>query len=276
MDNSSLDILRKHADHMRFLSLKMAYECGRNAHLGGGLSLIEALAVLYGSVMNAKEKNLPYEDRDKFILSKGHGVLGYYAALAEFGIIEEKLLDSFLDDGSDLIAHPVMNTEIGIEASTGSLGQGISLAAGLALAAKKKNYSYHTYAVCGNGELNEGSVWEACMFISGNRLDNFTLFVDNNHMQSDGLSKDVLDVSDKYSEMLDSLGFQVSVIDGNNIEELYSAFHDDSNKGVPKAVVGNTVKGKGISFMENNNEWHHNRLTKEKYDIAIAELGYAE
>lgn len=267
-----IDNLKKHALHMRELSLKMAYNCGGSTHLGGGLSLIEALAVLYGSVMNTADHSLPYNEQDKFILSKGHGVLGYYAALAEFGIISEDLLDTFLLDGSDLIAHPVMKPEIGLEASTGSLGQGISLAVGFALAAKKKGYTYKTYVLCGNGECNEGSVWEACMSAVNFRLDNLTLFIDNNHMQSDGASDGIMDVSDKYPGMLDALGFQTFVVDGNDIGQVCEALHTAHEKGKPKAVIGNTVKGKGISFMENNADWHHNRLTKDQYDAAISEL----
>lgn len=268
----AVEDLRAHAAHMRELSLRMAYHCGGNAHLGGGLSLIEAMAVLYGDVMNAADRSLPYGKKDKFILSKGHGVLGYYAALAEFGIIGEELLESFLQDGSDLIAHPVMKPELGLEASTGSLGQGISMAVGLALAAKKKNYPYRTYVICGNGESNEGSVWEACMSAVNFRLDNLTVFLDNNHMQSDGRSDTVMDVSGRYSGMLDALGFQVIEIDGNDIGQVYRAYHEPHVDGRPKAIVGNTVKGKGIGFMENNNEWHHNRLTKDRYEAALAEL----
>lgn len=264
--------LKKHANHIRTVSLKMAYECGGNAHLGGGISLAEALAVLYGDVMNTRDRSLPYEKQDKFILSKGHGVLGFYAALAEFGIIEESLLDTFLKDGSDLIAHPVMKPEIGLESSSGSLGQGISMGIGLALSAKKKGYGYQTYVLCGNGECNEGSVWEACMSAVNFGLDNFTLFIDNNHMQSDGASTGVMNVSDKYTDMLKALGFQTFEVDGNNVEELFNVFHEAHNEGVPKAIVGNTIKGKGVSFMENNNEWHHNRLTKEQYELALAEL----
>ena len=165
--------LEAHAKHMRITALKMANRCGGNAHLGGGLSIMEAMAVLYGAVMNSRD--LPYAEQDKFILSKGHGVLGLYAALAEFGVMDESLLDTFMQDGSDLIAHPVMKPEIGLEASSGSLGQGISMAAGLALAAKKKGYPYQTYVLCGNGEANEGSVWEACMSAVNYKLDNFTL-----------------------------------------------------------------------------------------------------
>lgn len=266
-----ISALKNHARHMRVLSLQMANNCGGSAHLGGGLSLIEAMAVLYGAVMN--DQTLPYPEKDKFILSKGHGVLGFYAALAEFGVIEEKLLDTFLQDGSDLIAHPVMKPELGMEASSGSLGQGISMAVGLALAAKKKGYSYQTYVLCGNGESNEGSVWEACMSAVNFQLDNFTLFLDNNHMQSDGLSETIMDVSDKYAGMLKALGFQVIEIDGNDVEQVYNAFVEPHQLHKPKAIIGNTIKGKGVSFMENNPDWHHNRLTKDQLDTALNEVG---
>ena len=192
--------------------------------------------------------------QDKFILSKGHAVLALYTALAAFGRMDKGLLDTFMQDGSDLIAHPVMKPEIGLEASSGSLGQGISMAVGLALAAKKKGYTYQTYVLCGNGEANEGSVWEACMSAVNFRLDNFTLFLDNNRMQSDGMSEDVMNIAGKYTGMLQALGFQVIEIDGNDVGQVYDAFMAPHEEGKPKAIVGNTVKGKGISFMENNND----------------------
>lgn len=265
-----ISALKDHARHMRVLSLQMAYKCGRSAHLGGSLSLIDAMAVLYGAVMNAQ--SLPYAEKDKFILSKGHGVLGLYAALAEFGVMEGKLLDTFLMDGSDLSALSVMKPELGLEASSGSLGQGISMAVGLALAARKKGYGYQTYVLCGNGEFNEGSVWEACMSAVSFQLDNFTLFLDNNHMQSDGFSEAVMDVSDKYAGMLKALGFQVIEIDGNDVEQVYGAFMEPRQPHRPKAIIGSTIKGKGVSFMENNPDWHHNRLTKDQFDIALREV----
>lgn len=271
----TIENLKGHALRMRESCLKMAYGCGGSTHLGGGLSLIEVMAVLYGCIMNTADRTLPYEKRDKFILSKGHGVLGYYAALAEFGIIGMDALETFLADGSDFIAHPVMKPEMGMEASTGSLGQGISLAAGLALAAKKKGYDYKTYVLCGNGECNEGSVWEACMSAVNFGLDNFTLFIDNNHMQSDGFSRGIMDVSDKYTGMLSALGFQVIEIDGNDVGAVYDAFMEHHVNGRPKAIIGNTIKGKGVSFMENNNDWHHNRLTEEQLNLALDELGAA-
>ena len=270
--SATIQNLENHARHIRETMLDMAYGCGYNSHLGGGLSCVEALTVLYGDIMNVTDKGVPENSRDKFILSKGHGVLGYYAALAEFGMIKKEMLDDFLADGSDLIAHPVMNSRIGIEASTGSLGQGISIAVGLALAAKKKQYDYHTYVLCGNGEFNEGSVWEACMSAVNYRLDNFTLFLDNNHMQSDGFSDEIMNVSERYGGMLRELGFYIIYVNGNDIAQVYDAFRMPIEAHRPKAIIGDTVKGKGISFMEHNPDWHHNRLVKEQYDDAIKEL----
>jgi len=274
MRNERIAALTEHARRMRITALQMAHRCGGNAHLGGGLSIIEAMAVLYGAILNGPEK--PYAEKDKFILSKGHGVLGLYTALHEFGILSDAELDTFMQDGSDLIAHPVMKPEIGVEASSGSLGQGISMAAGLALAAKRKGYPYQTYVLCGNGEANEGSVWEACMSAVNFRLDNFTLFLDNNRMQSDGMSENVMNVADRYAGMLKALGFQVIEIDGNDVAQVYDAFTAPHEEGKPKAVVGYTVKGKGVSFMENNNDWHHNRLTESQLTAALAELEAAE
>ena len=268
--NERIAALASYARQLRIDALKMANKCGGNAHLGGALSIMEAMAVLYGAVMNDPE--LPYAQRDKFILSKGHAVLALYTALAAFGRMDKGLLDTFMQDGSDLIAHPVMKPDIGLEASSGSLGQGISMAVGLALAAKKKGYTYQTYVLCGNGEANEGSVWEACMSAVNFRLDNFTLFLDNNRMQSDGMSEDVMNIAGKYTGMLKALGFQVIEIDGNDVAQVYDAFLVPREEGKPKAIVGNTVKGKGVSFMENNNDWHHNRLTDTQLTAALSEL----
>ena len=272
-NEEKIETLKRHASRIRKRCLDMAFNCGGSAHLGGGLSLVEAMTVLYGDVMNTRDRSLQYEQMDKFILSKGHGVLGFYATLSEFGIVDTQLLmDTFMQDGSDFIAHPVMKPELGLESSSGSLGQGISMAVGLALAAKKKGYTYQTYVLCGNGESNEGSVWEACMSAISYGLDNFTLFIDNNHMQSDGHSQEVMNISDKYTGMLKAMGFQVLDIDGNDMKQVYEAFHTPHETGKPKVIVGNTIKGKGVSFMENNNEWHHNRLTKDRYDEALKEL----
>ena len=252
-----------HARACRQSAVEMAYRCGTNAHLGGGLSLIDIMCVLYGDIMKAS---------DKFVLSKGHGVLGLYAALAEFGRMPKALLQTFQQDGSALIAHPVMNDALGIESSTGSLGQGISFAVGLALAAKKKNFGYKTYVLCGNGESNEGSVWEAAMSAVHFQLDQFTLIIDNNHLQSDGPSQEIMNVSDRYVSMLEAVGFDATEVDGHDITALRKVLGKKRQSGRPCAVVANTIKGKGISFMENNNDWHHNRLTESQYESAMEEL----
>lgn len=181
-------------------------------------------------------------------------------------------LKTFQKDGSDLIAHPVMNESLGIEASTGSLGQGISMAVGLALAAKRRGYPYQTYALLGNGECNEGSVWEAFMSAVNFQLENLTVIIDNNHLQSDGESRFIMDVSEKYPAMLHSLGFQTVEADGHDMEALVRAFELSHEAEKPKAVILDTVKGKGVSFMENDNAWHHSRLTKAQYEAAIEEL----
>ncbi|MBO6179399.1 MAG: transketolase [Selenomonadaceae bacterium] len=258
--------------NMRKTALKMAYESGISAHIGGGLSCIDILAVLYGEIMNVANRALTFAEKDKFIMSKGHGVLGLYAALAEFGVISKEILSTFQKDGSDLIAHPVMNEALGLESSSGSLGQGISMGVGLALLAKRKNYSYEVFVICGNGECNEGSVWEAVMSAVQFELDNFTVIIDDNGMQSDGASKNIMDTSGKYFKMFNALGLDTREIDGHNTNEILKELKKSVMVGKPRAIIAHTVKGKGISFMEGNNEWHHNRLTEKQYLAALGEL----
>lgn len=267
-----VEILESHALNMRRTALKMAFDCGGNAHIGGGLSCIDILAVLYGTIMNTANKELSFSTCDKFILSKGHGVLGLYTALAEFGLIPREVLSTFQQNGSDLIAHPVMNEALGLESSSGSLGQGISMAVGLALLAKRKGYTYRVYVICGNGECNEGSVWEAVMSAMQFSLDNLTLIIDNNGMQSDGDSSSIMNVSECYAGMLKALGCETSEVDGHSIEEILAVLKSHEENGKPKAIVAHTVKGKGVSFMEGNNDWHHNRLTEKQYFKALGEL----
>jgi len=262
--------IKQAAFHMRQNALKMAFECGSNAHIGGGLSMIEILAVLYGEVMNCADKTIEYDKKDKFILSKGHGVLGLYTVLAEFKLFEESLLSTFQKNGSDLIAHPVMNAGLGIESSNGSLGQGFSMAVGLALAAKKKNKKYKTYVICGDGECNEGSIWEAAISAVNFKLDNLTVIVDNNKFQSDGTNCEIMNIS-SLQGIFKALGFHTLSVDGHDIEALLNAF-SLCCPDKPKAIIADTVKGKGISFMENNNAWHHNRLTESQYKQALLEL----
>lgn len=250
--------------------LKMANECKRNTHLGGALSMVELLTVLYRDVMNYDFTNTAWEGRDRFILSKGHCALTLDAILVEKGVISEEEAATYLQDGSFIGAHPVMNIEHGIESSSGSLGQGISLAVGLSKAAKIKGMSHKIYTLIGNGECNEGSVWEAVMIAAQWKLDNLTVIVDNNGLQGDGMGSDIVDLSN-IEDRFKAFGFTTISVDGHDEEAILAAFNADNN-GKPKVIIGNTIKGKGASFIENNNAWHHNRLTDELYNQAIAEM----
>jgi len=243
-----------------------------SAHLGGGLSMVDIMAVLYGRVLRYEPKNPRWRNRDRFILSKGHGVLGYYSALLASGVIDEATYKTFQTNESDLIAHPVMNLDLGIESSNGSLGQGLSMGIGIALAAKKKQCDFNVYVYMGDGECNEGSVWEAVMSAAQLGLDNLTAIVDYNKLQSDGDARQIIDFADLAGKFK-SFGWDTREINGHEISQIVDAFESPRDHALPRVLVAHTIKGKGVSFMENNNEWHHNRLTKANYDLAIAELG---
>jgi transketolase len=260
------------AKTMRHKILEISHTCNQSAHLGGGLSMVEVMAVLYGHVLRFKVGEPRWEGRDRFILSKGHGVLGYFPALLVAGIISEDIFKTFKTNESDLIAHPVMNLDLGIESSNGSLGQGLSMGVGIALAAKKKKSDFKVYVYMGDGECNEGSVWEAVMFAAQLGLDNLTAVVDYNKLQSDGDSRQIMDLADLAGKFK-SFGWDVHEIDGHDIAQIVNAFEAPLVSGRPRILVAHTIKGKGVSFMENNNEWHHNRLTKANYELALAELG---
>jgi len=260
------------AAKMRRMILDMSHTCDRSAHIGGGLSIVEIMATLYGAVLKYDNQNTTWEKRDRFIMSKGHGALGYYSALAAAGFIPDGIIETYQTNESDLTAHPVMNMPLGIESSNGSLGQGLSMGIGLALAAKRKAEDHGIYVLLGNGECNEGAVWEAIMSAAHFRLDNLTAIVDNNGLQNDGDSDTIMatgDVGARWS----SFGWNVCSVDGHDIQELYDAFVTQEVENQPKVVIANTTKGKGFSFMEDNNDWHHNRLTKKHYEQALLEMG---
>lgn len=261
--------LEQFALRIRKRIITMAYESSSNVHLGGALSMVDLLAVLYGNVLQSLDG--AYEERDKFILSKGHGALALFAVLGEKGLISEERLNTYLADGSNLCAHPVMEPEIGVEASNGSLGQGISMAVGMALSAKRKQRHYQVYTLIGNGESDEGLVWEALASAAQFGLDNLTVILDDNKFQNDGASREIM-YYPNYKERLQAFGFDVFEIDGNDIGQIADAFAAAHQPDRPKAIVANTVKGCGISFMEDDNSWHHNRLTQKYYEQAVGEL----
>lgn len=259
------------ANKSRIKILDLAFKSDGPSHLGGGLSMVEIFTVLYGKILKYKVENPEWDNRDRFILSKGHGVLPFFVALNNSGFISNDELLTYKKNASHLISHPVMNMKLGMESSNGSLGHGLSMGVGIALSLiKKNNLESRVFVVLGDGECNEGSVWEAAMSAAHFNLNNLVAVVDYNKLQSDGASESIMDIGDLESKWR-SFGWEVISLDGHDINALINAISlKVSSK--PKVIIANTIKGKGISFMENNNAWHHNRLTQSTYDQAISEL----
>ena len=269
MNNNELALLAKKS---RVQLLELAFKSDGPSHLGGGLSMVEIFSVLYGNILNYDTNNPEWEKRDRFILSKGHGVLPFFVALHNAGFISQEVLYTYKKNESDLISHPVMNLELGMESSNGSLGHGLSMAVGISLALKKRNnFESRVFVVMGDGECNEGSVWEASMSAAHFKLDNLIAIVDYNKLQSDGNSETVMDIG-LLEKKWESFGWDVISLDGHDIVALNDALRHRGNNMKPRVIVANTTKGKGVSFMENNNTWHHNRLTQTTFEQAIAEL----
>lgn len=259
------------ANKSRIQILDLAFKSDGPSHLGGGLSMVEIFTVLYGKILKYKVENPEWENRDRFILSKGHGVLPFFVALNNAGFISNDELLTYKKNASQLISHPVMNMRLGMESSNGSLGHGLSMGVGIAISLiKKNNFESRVFVVLGDGECNEGSVWEAAMSAAHFNLNNLVAIVDYNKLQSDGASESIMDIGDLESKW-SSFGWEVISIDGHDINALINAISKKVSSK-PKVIIANTTKGKGISFMENNNTWHHNRLTQSTYDQAISEL----
>lgn len=272
VDEKEISRLKNLARNMRKDALDMALAAGNEAsHFGAGFSIIDILAVLYGKVMKYNIQNPQWEERDRFILSKGHGTLGYYSALAESGFFNKEELLTFEKNDSFLLGHPVKKREKGIEFTNGSLGMGLSLGIGVSLANRMKQKNNIVYVLMGDGECNEGSVWEAFMAASQYKLTNLVAIIDRNHLQLGGNTKEVMDVGN-IANKIESFGWNVREVDGHDIVQLYNAFIEPHNEEKPLAIVANTIKGKGFSFSESNNAWHHAVLTLANYDIAIQEL----
>ena len=241
-------------------------------HPGGSLSAAEVYTYLYFKEMNLDPKNPKWEDRDRFVLSKGHTTPGLYSVLANRGFFPVEDLPTFRHIDSYLQGHPNMNTVPGVDMSTGSLGQGISVATGMALAAKHTGKANRVYALLGDGEIQEGQVWEACMAAAHYKLDNFCIIVDNNGLQIDG---NIADVMSPYPivDKLVAFGFEVAAVDGHNFDELEAAFNKaKETKGKPFAIVMKTIKGKDVSFMENDAGWHGKAPNDAEYAQAMTEL----
>lgn len=277
MDRSRLAKIQGMARRMRRNVIELAFKAGPNgAHLGSGLSIVELTATLYGGILRLDPRDPGWPNRDRFILSKGHGSLGYYTALSEAGFITREQLYCFEEDGGDLPGQPSMKQIFGIEFSSGSLGLGLSLGIGSALAGRKRGQDYSVFVLMGDGEMNEGSVWEAAMAAAHYKLGRIVVIIDQNGMQSDGCNASIMSID--LESMWKGFGWQTVIVDGHDIESIYYSLEKAGRQreASPLAIIAKTVKGKGVSFMENNNEWHHNVLTKARYEAAVAELEAAE
>ena len=249
-----------------------AAKCG---HPGGSLSAADVMTYLYNKEMHVDPANPKMQDRDRFVLSKGHCAPALYAVLAHKGFFPVEDLKTLRRIGSYLQGHPNMNTVPGVDMSTGSLGQGVSTACGMALTAKLQGNPCRVYTLLGDGEIQEGQVWEACMFASHYKLDNLCVIVDNNGLQIDGKISDVMSPYPIVDKLV-AFGLHTIAVDGHNFEELEKAFEEAKTvKGQPTAIVMTTTKGKGVSFMENNAGWHGKATNPAEYEIAMAELNAA-
>lgn len=272
MDNSTLQELAAKACSIRQDIIRMLGE-SKSGHPGGSLSATDIVTTLYFHEMNIDPANPKWPDRDRFVLSKGHAAPVLYAALAEKGYFPREELVTLRKTGSRLQGHPSMKHLPGVDMSTGSLGQGLSAANGMALAGRLDGKGYRVYVVLGDGEIQEGQVWEAAMAAAHYKLDNVVGFVDHNGLQIDGPTEEVMSpepVADKWR----AFGWHVEVINGHDFTEIINALQKAKEvKGKPTMIVANTVKGKGVSFMENQVGWHGNAPSPEQTSQAICELG---
>lgn len=271
-NDAAIAVIREKALVMRRNIVKMLGAAG-SGHPGGSLSAADIVAALYFWEMNIDPENPAHPDRDRFVLSKGHAAPVLYAALAEKGYFSETGLQTLRQMGSPLQGHPDMNKLPGVEACTGSLGQGVSWAVGMALAGKLDKKPYRVYSLLGDGELEEGLVWEAAMAAAHYKLDNLLIFLDHNGLQIDGPIKQVMSpepIGDKFR----AFGWEVIAIDGHDYRQIMEALNTGrETKGRPTAIIAETVKGKGVSFMENRAEWHGTAPNPEQVQQALAELG---
>lgn len=271
MDKSRILELEKIAAQLRITGLKMVQKA-HSGHIGGAFSMSEIMAVLYFEKMNIRPEEPKWENRDRFVLSKGHATAALYPALALRGFFPVEHLDTFRKIEGHLSGHAEMRHVPGVDMSTGSLGQGFSAAAGMALAGKQAKKDYKVYAVLGDGEIAEGQIWEACMFASANHLDNLIGIIDSNKVQLDGTIEEILNTGD-LRQKFESFGFFVQSIDGHNVEEIAEAIEKAGQvKGKPAMILANTTKGKGVSFMEGTCEWHGKIPDEAQFAKAFEEL----
>lgn len=262
-------------NQIRKTIIEVASLCGEAAHIGGSLSMVELLNVLFSSVLKHNPSMPDWSERDIFILSKGHCVLGYFAILSLYGYFPREKLISFQKNGSDLIAHPVKNIQLGIESSNGSLGQGLSYGLGVALGMKKRGQTdRRVFVMLGDGECNEGSIWETAALAAELRVTNLIAILDENKFRNDGENSLFTQLGEaKLANIWRAFGWNVVEVDGHNTNEILDAYKNLTSKvDRPGVVVAKTIKGKGIDFMEANNDWHHNRITAKIFEECLEKL----
>ena len=272
MKNTSISKLKQIAIELRKSAITMIYEA-QSGHPGGSLSAADIVTALYFKEMNIDPANPKWEDRDRFGLSKGHVCPILYAALGKLGYFPKEYLHKLRQEGSILQGHPDMKKCPGIDISTGSLGQGLSCAVGMAIAGKRDNRDYRVFAMVGDGECDEGQIWEAVMAGYKYKLDNLIVFVDNNKLQLDGTCDEIMPNID-LGKRFEAFGYEVFYIDGHNMEEIVATLDKirASNNNLPKAIIADTIKGRGVSFMENQLGWHGVAPNDEEYKQAMEEL----
>ena len=263
-----MDYVKK-ARELRIDIIKMLHEA-KSGHPGGSLSCVDILVALYYNIMTVDPQNPKLENRDRFVLSKGHSCPALYAVLADLGFFKKEDLMTLRKIDSHLQGHPDCKKTFGVDVNTGSLGQGASIAVGLAMAAKKKNETHRVFALLGDGECQEGLVWESAMAASHYKLDNLVFILDNNGLQIDGSNDEVMSLGD-ISQKFKSFGFEVVKCDGHNINEIILALKTKTNNK-PLFVLCKTIKGKGVPFMENNYSWHGKTISDEDYNNALKAL----
>lgn len=263
--------LKKIAHEVRKGIITSIYSA-KAGHPGGSLSAADLFVYLYFEELNIDPKNPQMEDRDRFVLSKGHTAPGLYAALAHRGFFPAEDLETLRHVGSYLQGHPDMKCVPGVDMSTGSLGQGLSTAVGMALAAKMDQKDYRVYAMCGDGEIQEGQIWEAAMFAGHRRLDNLVVIVDHNKLQIDGKVEDICSPY-PIDKKFEAFNFHTVTIDGHDFDQIAAAFQEArQTKGMPTAIIANTIKGKGISYMEDAAEWHGKAPKEAEFQVAMEDL----
>ena len=277
-NDNTVEFIKEKCAVMRRDVIEMGYAArGRGAHFGPALSSIEIVASLFFKVMNHDPENPRWPERDRFVQSKGHACLSYYSALIETGYIDKEYMSTFKGDESFLSGHPSRNIQYGIEISSGSLGNGFAIACGMAKAAKVKKEDHRVYCLVGDGECNEGIIWEAAMNAAKNKLDNLIAIVDRNGVQLAGKTSDIMDVD--LISLWKAAGWEVLVVEeGNDLPSMIEALEamKKSTTGKPHMIIANTTKGKGISYMEGSLNWHARAMDEEQYEQAVSELENAK